>query len=274
MPSPDTGPRPTVIPADPTATPVVPGLVSVVVLCCGQLEYTRLCVPSVLRFSRPPFEVIAVDSGALDGTAEYWAGVQAAAAVRVEVVRSPAEAELSAALQAGLDRATGEAVVLLDNDAIVPNGWLAQLAALLSMNPAVGMVAPMTNYGPGHQVVWPVPYRLGATAGGPSGPEAAVAQIDAVDRFAQEWREQHRGQWAEADRLGGGCVVLRRSALRLVGAIPSAPLRFFDPEALSRRVVEAGFRLACCRDLFVHSFGSRSVTPLEPGVGNRPGSHG
>lgn len=270
MPPPDTGPRPTVIPAEPTAAPGVPGLVSVVVLCCGQLEYTRLCVPSVLRFSRPPFEVIAVDSGALDGTAEYWAGVQAAATVRVEVVRSPAESDLSAALQAGLDRATGEAVVLLDNDAIVPSGWLAQLAALLSMNPAVGMVAPMTNYGPGHQVVWPVPYRLGAKAGGPSGPEGVVAQIDAVDRFAQEWREQHRGQWAEADRLGGGCVVLRRSALRLVGAIPSAPLRFFDPVALSRRVVETGFRLACCRDLFVHSFGSRSVAPLEPGTHGRP----
>jgi hypothetical protein len=32
---------------------------------------------------------------------------------------------------------------------------------------------------------------------------------------------------------------------------------------LSRRVLEAGFRLACCRDLFVHSFGTRSVAPNE-----------
>ncbi len=189
MPPSDTGPRPTFIPTEPIPAPGVPGLVSVVVLCCGQLEYTRLCVPSVLRFSRPPFEVIAVDSGALDGTAEYWSGVQAAAAVRVEIVRLPAESELSAALQAGLDRASGEAVVLMDNDVIVPNGWLAQLTALLNMNPAVGMVAPMTNYGPGQQVVWPVPYRLGAKARGPSGPEAVVVQIEAVDRFAQEWRE-------------------------------------------------------------------------------------
>jgi hypothetical protein len=64
--------------------------------------------------------------------------------------------------------------------------------------------------------------------------------------------------------------MIRRSALRAVGAIPSAPLRFFDPEALSRRVVEAGFRLACCRDLFVHSFGTRSVAPVEAGTAERP----
>jgi hypothetical protein len=35
-----------------------PGRVSVLVPCCGQLEYTRLCVPSLLRHSRKPYELI------------------------------------------------------------------------------------------------------------------------------------------------------------------------------------------------------------------------
>jgi GT2 family glycosyltransferase len=266
MPPTESDPRPSFVPPEPISIPGAPGLVSVVVLCCGQLEHTRLCAPSVLRFSRPPFEIIAVDSGALDGTAEYWSGVQAAASCRVELVRSSAESELGAALRAGLDRVGGEAVVLLANDTIVPNGWLNQLTALLNSNPALGMVAPMTTFGPGHQVVWPVPYRLGARAAVASGPDEVVSQIGLVDRFAADWREQHRGQWADVDRLGGGCVMLRRSALRAVGAIPSAPLRFFEPEALSRRVLAAGFRLACCRDLFVHSFGTRSVAPVESGA--------
>jgi glycosyltransferase involved in cell wall biosynthesis len=191
----NTGPRPTFVPSEPIPAPGIPGLVTVVVLCCGQLEYTRLCAPSVLRFSRPPFEVIAVDSGALDGTAEYWSGVQAAAQVRVEIVRSPAESELSAALQAGLDRAGGETVVLLDNDAIVPSGWLNQLTALLNSNPAIGMVAPMTTFGPGPQVVWPVPYRLGAKTIAASGPEEVVAQIGVVDR------------WTDSRRSGGSSIV-------------------------------------------------------------------
>ena len=53
------------------------GLVSIVVPCCGMLEYTKLCVPSILKHTRPPFELIFLDIGSLDGTAEYLAGLQA-----------------------------------------------------------------------------------------------------------------------------------------------------------------------------------------------------
>jgi hypothetical protein len=73
---------------------VLSGLVSIVVPCCGQLEYTKLCVPSVLKHSRPPFELIFVDIGSLDGTREYLAGVAAAARVRVEVVRARTDLEI------------------------------------------------------------------------------------------------------------------------------------------------------------------------------------
>ena len=50
------------------ATPA--GLASIVVPCCGQLEYTKLCVPSLLKHTRQPFELIFLDIGGLDGTGE------------------------------------------------------------------------------------------------------------------------------------------------------------------------------------------------------------
>jgi GT2 family glycosyltransferase len=222
----------------------------------------------VLRFSRPPYEVVAVDAGSLDGTAEYWAGIQAAAPVRVEIVRSPADADLPLALREALQRALGEFIVLLDNDTVVPDAWLNQLAALANVGPAIGMVAPMTTYGPGPQLVGPVPYRLGRTKDEPPPPEAGPTyyekRIEAVVRFAREWRETHRGQWFEADRLGGGCVLIRRSALEAVGPPEAGPLEFYGAEALSQRVLRAGFRLACCRDLFVHSGGSRGFAARPP----------
>jgi hypothetical protein len=126
------------------------------------------------------------------------------------------------------------------------------------------MVAPMTTYGPGQQVVWPVPYRLGRKAAGDDVWKEVCNQLETVNHFATEWREKYRGQWFETDRLGGGCVLLKRAALQAVGSPTSAPLQFFDSEAMSRRVKEAGFRLACCRDLFVHSFGSRGFETQTP----------
>src|ERR1051325_8666501 len=55
-----------------------PSLVSILVPCCGMLEYTKLCVPSILRNSRAPIELIFLDIGSLDGTADYLAGIKAA----------------------------------------------------------------------------------------------------------------------------------------------------------------------------------------------------
>ena len=47
------------------------GLAPLVILCCGQLPYTRLCLESVLRHTRAPFELILVDNGSTDGTPAY-----------------------------------------------------------------------------------------------------------------------------------------------------------------------------------------------------------
>src|SRR5258707_15734514 len=100
-----------------------PGLVSILIPCCGMLEYTKLCVPSVLRHSRPPYELIFLDVGSLDGTAEYLAGVKAASAVRIEVVRAATDLGLGAAVGEAVGRAWGEFLVLLNNDTVVVEGW-------------------------------------------------------------------------------------------------------------------------------------------------------
>src|SRR5215469_14757217 len=100
------------------------GLVSVLVPCCGGLEYTKLCVPSLLKHSRPPFELVFLDIGSLDGTAEYLAGLAAAAPVRVEVVRTATDLGINEVCQEAMRQARGEYVVLLNNDTVVTNAWL------------------------------------------------------------------------------------------------------------------------------------------------------
>src|SRR5271166_424829 len=66
-----------------------PELASILIPCCGQLEYTKLCVPSILRHTRQPYELIFIDIGSLDGTAAYLAGVAARTTQsRVEMIRT------------------------------------------------------------------------------------------------------------------------------------------------------------------------------------------
>src|SRR6266542_3955665 len=89
-------------------------LVSILIPCCGQLEYTNLCLPALLRHTRAPFELLFLDVGSLDGTADYLAGFAAALpSVRVEVLHAATDLAVPAVCTEALTAARGEALVLL-----------------------------------------------------------------------------------------------------------------------------------------------------------------
>ena len=180
--------------ANSTAQPPAP--VSIIVPCCGQLEYTRYCLFSLLRHSRAPFEVICLDISSLDGTTEYLTGIATAAPVPVNILRAEAASDFKAACDQALAAARGEFVVWLNNDTIVPQRWLQHLVALASTHPQIGMVGPMANYGPPTQRVDEVPYRLGAKVKRPAtfSHKVLADDIAAVNQFAAEWREKNKGQ--------------------------------------------------------------------------------
>ncbi|MCI0460905.1 MAG: glycosyltransferase [Gemmataceae bacterium] len=255
------------VPEGPPVAVAGTGLASILIPCCGQLEYTKVCVPSVLRHSRMPFELIFLDVGSLDGTGEYLAGLRAGARVRVEVVRAGTDLDIGWACREALGRALGEYLVLLNNDTVVTEGWLDQLIALARMSEGVGLVGPLSNYAAPPQLVESVPYRVGprrspAKEGGPMG--AALVDVGAVAAFARRLREENAGKWQEAERLGGFCLLLKREVLKRIGPLEGEGLGLFDTDVLSARARQAGFMLAVCRDLFVHHFGTRTFAHGAP----------
>src|SRR5438270_786905 len=161
-----------------------PGLVSIIIPCCGMLDYTKLCVPSVLRHSREPYELIFLDIGSLDGTAEYLAGLRDGLynRVRVEVFRAATDLNNPESVEDAIQAARGEYVCLLNNDSVVTTKWLDALTALAQFSPSHGMVGPMSNYAPEGQRVETVPYRLGPKKG--ARPGEPLIDVSAVETFA------------------------------------------------------------------------------------------
>jgi len=101
-----------------------------------------------------------------------------------------------------------------------------------------------------------------------------LVNVDEVQTFAKEFRESHKGRWVPVDRLGGFCLLLERVVLTKIGIElePWTDLSLFDTDILSSKARQAGFTLACCRDCFVHHFGTRTfargpaVNKLEPQI--------
>ncbi len=69
-----------------TNLPVNDDMDVIIIPCWNQLEFTRFCLPALVRHTRPPWELIVIDNGSTDGTGIYLAGVQDVATVNVTVV--------------------------------------------------------------------------------------------------------------------------------------------------------------------------------------------
>jgi len=246
--------------------PAHDGLASIIIPCWNQLEYTRFCLPALVRHTRPPWELIVIDNGSTDGTGLYLAGVQDVAPVRVTVVSNARNLGFPSAINQGLKAARGEYLVLLNNDAVVTDGWLNQLIALAEMDSDVttkhtkdtkgekgrgdregmriGMAGPMSNYASPPQLVENVPY----------------ANLKEMHAFARRWRDEHRGQWFTAGKLSGFCLLLKRAVYEAIGGLDEQfGLGLFDDDDLAERARRAGFELAVAHDLFVHHYGSRTL---------------
>jgi GT2 family glycosyltransferase/predicted Zn-dependent protease len=242
---------PEVVPAEPWFADAAPGgdeLASLIILCCNQLDCTRLCLESVLRQTRRPYELILVDNGSTDGTAAYLQEIQARPGpARVEVIRNEANVGFPAGCNQGLARARGRYLVLLNNDTVVTPGWLEGLIRWsLHDWPSVGLVGAVTNASRPPQEV-AVDYR----------------RLDDLDAFAARRRQQFAGKALEVERLTGFCLLARREVLEKVGVFDEQfGVGFFDDDDLSVRARQAGFRLLVAQDVFVHHFGSRTFTGL------------
>ncbi len=223
---------------------------SIVILCCNQLDCTRACLESVLRWTRPPFELLLVDNGSTDGTAGYLEGIKGHPRPdRVEVIRNATNRGFPAGCNQAIARARGSSVVLLNNDTVVTEGWLDGLVARSIRDwPHVGLVGAVSNAAPPPQQV-----------------EADYdpRTLEGLDAFAARRRRDFACKAMRVERLTGFCLLIRREVLDRVGHLDEryGP-GFFDDDDLCVRAREAGFRLLLALDVFIHHHGSRTFAAL------------
>lgn len=98
-------------------------------------DFLRAAVESVLSQTRPAEEILIVDAGSTDGTAEYVRSL--GDGVRSLVIPS---AGIAAARNAGLRHCTGDAVAFLDDDDLWATDKLARIAGYLEQHPDIDVL--------------------------------------------------------------------------------------------------------------------------------------
>ena len=220
---------------------------SIVVLCYNGLEETtRPCLESIIA-STPidDYELIIVDNASLDGTAKY---LQAFAAqhTNVRIQLNNNNKGYAGGNNDGIRLAKGQYIVLLNNDTLVPVGWLDQLLKLFNKQSGVGLLGPVTN-----------------SAGNEQRIELKGLNEKNFEKVSEAYIEQQRGVWYPTEKLGFFCVAMRRTVLDKIGYLDEKfGIGMFEDDDYCVRAKKAGFILAIVEDCFVYHKGSMSFNKL------------
>ncbi len=215
---------------------------SVVIPCFNGVALTRVCLQALLaQQPTAPAEILVVDNGSTDATAELGAMHPS-----IRVVRLPQNLGFAGGVNAGIRSSRCPHVLVLNNDTQADSHLLHELQSQLLANAGLGAVAPVSNHVKGQARI--DVGDLGSTAAG----RAAITA------------ELRRGPpLQDVDTLAGLCLLVPRALFDEVGLFDE---RFghgnFEDDDFSLRLRLHGYRLGIARHAFLHHEGHATFRAL------------
>ena len=215
--------------------------VSIVIPLHGGEEDIRGCLASLEASQDLLHEVIVVDDVSPDG-----AGAVAKSFETAIFLENETNLGFAGTCNKGYARSTGDVVVFLNSDTVVPRAGLIRLIESLWSSGSVGAAGPYSNKAGYEQGIENATYEDVRNLGG--------FARDFASRIADD---------REVGLLVGFCLAVRRSVLKEVGAFDE---RFgkglFEDNDLCYRIQRAGYSVRIAARSFVHHWGSRSLARI------------
>ncbi|APX14363.1 glycosyltransferase [Tateyamaria omphalii] len=245
--------------------------ITIVLPVFNAFELLQEALSRVLSHTDLPWHLVMIEDGSTDPRVRPflrdWAAEHAQGqgegqgdAPRITLIEHDDNLGFIRAVNTGLEAAAGRAghVVLLNSDALVPQGWASRLLAPMLADDSVASVTPMSN----DAEIFTVPAicQRGALARG---------MADAIDRVAQTLPPGPPGTTrAEAPTGVGFCMAMNRRFLDKVPLLDTYFGRGYGEEVdWCRRIAALGGRHLGIATLFVEhrggsSFGSAAKQAL------------
>lgn len=115
--------------------------VSVVITTRNRYQVLRRCITSIIDSETKPTEIIVIDDQSTDETATFTG--QDITGVPLRIIRLTTHTMMSQARTIGAQNATGDLILLIDDDNVLDSRMIGFLVAAFSAHPDYGILGPV-----------------------------------------------------------------------------------------------------------------------------------
>lgn len=202
--------------------------ISVITVDYNGTELTAAMIDSLRRHVSTPLEIIVVDNG----SARDEAALLRARFPGIRAIRSEQNLGFAGGNNLGIRAATGDCLLLLNNDIEVEDDTLHYLVETLDADPSIGAVCPKIRF-------WDPPRAIqfaGYT------PLSRITLRNALIGFGQP-DDGSFDTPRESPYAHGAAMMVRREAVEKAGPMPEAYFLYYEELDWSERLREAGYRI-------------------------------
>ena len=208
---------------------------SIIIPSFNGYSHLQTCIGLLRKYTETPYEIIVIDNGSQDGTGDFCRKE------KITFVSAGNNLGFVRACNLGMKLASGDSLLLLNNDVAVTRNWLSNMLNCLYSRDDIGIVGPYTNYASGKQRI-DMPYNN----------LNQLLKLSGLNRSDPD-------KWMEVTRLVGFCFLFKRELMNRIGLLDErySPGHYEDDDYCYRARL-AGYRLMIAGDVFVHHQGSAS----------------
>lgn len=209
--------------------------ISVVIVNWNVSESLERCLKSVRETKYPDLEVIIVDNNS--DSKPRWVTIQ-----------NDKNIGFPAAVNQGLNKSTGDLIVLLNPDTRVPKDFFSKSLKFFADHLDVAIMGPKFE-------------NLDGSAQGSVFPEPSI-----INTFKEFWLGQKGltakytpSQTCEVFAVSGGCLLMPRKTIEKIGLLSEEVFMYYEDLDFCRRAHQAGLKVYFYPDItIVHEHGQSS----------------
>jgi GT2 family glycosyltransferase/acetyltransferase-like isoleucine patch superfamily enzyme len=223
--------------------------VSVIILTYNNLRISQLCLYSLYaNASYGNMEVIVIDNASTDGT-PAWLEAFRDERPELRLILNNENKGFAGGNNQAARIATGEYLVFLNNDTVLPVGWIEGFLNYMEHDEQLGLIGPVTN-----------------AIGNEAKIDAEYHDPEGFETFAARRAIEMKNKSFDIRMLAFFCVMARKHTFLAMGGLDERfNVGMFEDDDMAVRCHQDNKKVVCAEDVFIHHFHGSSFGKLERG---------